>query len=192
MLIILKREISHHLNHWAIMSEDEDKKICFISFVSRDDKPLYIQAFGLEDEEAATGTKENGEGMNKLLKYNFLSHMALDIIASPTSIGIREQQQDGDIKSGAVLLVIQDDVTVYGYESNTGLKILIGFDNQTSGINEPHQESHFNLKRLFNEVHKIYIKTVCNPFLEVDGNENELQTTTFDKRIKRIAANWNQ
>lgn len=81
--------------------------------------------------------------------------------------------------------MIQDDVTVYGYESNTGLKILIGFDNVSSVTPK-------DLKGLFGDVHKVYIKTICNPFLEVGGEEGEvLQTPTFDKRIKELVTKWN-
>lgn len=185
------------------MTEFEDKKICFISFISRDDKPLYIQSFNLGDLESSesknasdSNNDSDPKNANNFLKYNFLSHMALDIITSPTSISMREQQQDGDIKNSAILLLIQDDVTVYGYESNTGLKIIVGFDNQTTLLNDKIDMTQLNLKVLFNNIHKVYIKTICNPFLDISDkpqeNESMLQTSSFDNKIKTIVTNWNK
>lgn len=168
------------------MSGFEDKAICFVSFISRHEKPLYIQSFDLFPE------KDDKVATNNFLKYNFLSHMALDIITSPSSVSIREQQQDGDIKSGAVLLLVQDNVTVYGYESNTGLKIIVGFNNQARIQKELSQL--LPLRDLFLSIHKVYIKTICNPFKDsvVDlDDEQILQTPKFDKSIKNIVEKWN-
>lgn len=148
----------------------EDKPICFISLISRDDKPMYIQSF------------EHKDDTNNFLKYNFLSHMALDILASPASISIREEQQNTDITGGALLLVVQDQVTVYGYETSTGFKIVIGLDND-------HKIPEKLIKELFLEVHGKYLKTICNPFLE--ENTDALQTGSFDKKVKMIVKNWN-
>ncbi|EGV63578.1 hypothetical protein PSN45_004538 [Yamadazyma tenuis] len=168
------------------MAEFEDKRICFISFISRDDKPLYIQSFDLDTKQGDT------INANNFLKYNFLSHMALDIITSPASISIREQQQEADVRNGAVLLVVYDDVSVYGYESNTGLKIIIGFNNQTH-LNQE-ESKMVTLRTLFLSVHKAYVKTICNPFLEIDSSgdiEGMLQNEVFDKSIKKIVNDWN-
>lgn len=156
----------------------EDKAICFISFISRDDQPLYIQSFegGLKDEDK---TISNEGEMNKFLKYNFLSHMALDIITSPASLSLRETQQNSD----SILLMIQDDVSVYGYETNTGIKIIIGFDNLVST-----KQGDVNL--LFKGIYKNYIKAVCNPFGE--ESTNVLQTPSFDRGIEKIVNQWNE
>lgn len=168
------------------MSGYEDKAICFISFISRHEKPLYIQSFDLFPE------KDDKHATNNFLKYNFLSHMALDIITSPSSVSIREQQQDGDIRNGAVLLLVQDNVTVYGYESNTGLKIIIGFNNQAHIKKDETQL--MPLRELVLSIHKVYVKTICNPFkdLATDLDEEQiLQTPKFDKSIKDIVDRWN-
>lgn len=156
--------------------ETENKKICFVSFISRDNKPLYIQSFGINED--------NLENTNSYLKYNFLSHMALDIIASPSSISIREQQQQAEVKNLAVLLVVHDEVTVYGYESHTGLKVIIGFNNQTHLVKD-----NTSLRSLFVSVHKVYVKMICDPFVE---DENVLQTPVFDNQIKKIVGLWNE
>lgn len=192
-----------------------NKRIQFVSLVSRKDVPLYIQSFDIGPMDS-----ENPENANKYLKYNFLSHMALDIFASPSSTSLREQQQDIEENGGAILLFIQDDITVYGYETNTGLKIIVGLgmretsseDKQDNSKSSPTPESSnsaqestkssaistkkpMKLKDLFSQLHKSYIHIICNPFTNLSGNlaDNEtiLQSTKFDKSISKIVDNWN-
>ncbi|CUM67641.1 uncharacterized protein PRCAT00005342001 [Priceomyces carsonii] len=169
----------------------------FVALISRDDNPLYIQSFNLEPADS----NDSGNA-NKFLKYNFLSHMALDIFSSPASISIREQQQRNN--DGVLLLFIQDDVTVYGYESNNGLKIVIGFGKEEPNEEQTELEEEMgdsavivdqkDLKDLFSQVRKCYLKTLCNPFTNLDfseGTETILQSPTFDKRITKIIEEWN-
>lgn len=185
------------------------QRIHFISLISRNDKPLYIQAF--DEEPNADGTTEvKSEAANRFLKYNFLSHMALDIFSSPTSLSLREQQQDSE---GVLLLFIQDEVTVYGYETNNELKIIVGMGinseiagpstvsrNSSSLTRTPSttsKSSKNTLKDLVLQIHKCYLRTIFNPFnnlkMDNDGDDNEsiLASTTFDKNMHRIVSNWN-
>lgn len=185
------------------------QRIHFISIISRNDKPLYIQAF-VEEPNADGTTEVKSEAANRFLKYNFLSHMALDIFSSPTSLSLREQQQDNE---GVLLLFIQDEVTVYGYETNNELKIIIGMAinselavpssvsrNSSSLTRTPSttsKSSKNTLKDLVLQIHKCYLRTIFNPFnnleMDNDGDDNEsiLASTTFDKNMHKIVSNWN-
>lgn len=203
-----------------------EKKIQFVSLISRNDVPLYIQSFDIGPVNS-----ETTQDANKLLKYNFLSHMALDIFASPSSTSLREQQQDVEENGGAILLFIHDEITVYGYETNTGLKIVVGFglnekssgpdgdsNDDTDGeldlkelkgsVTESGKESakdsakdapttkrDWKLKDLFSQLHKCYIRTICNPFTTLTGNaedhETILQSAKFDTSIGQIVGTWN-
>lgn len=152
-------------------------EILFVSLILKNDKPLYIQSFDHPDEDPASP-----QAANRFLKYNFLSHMALDVFASPMSLNLREQQGDQD---GVLLLFVQDEVTVYGMETNTGLKFVAGVTGEI--VLRP------KIKLLFSEIHKCYLRTVCNPFtdlLKAKDDENMLQNDLFDQRIKEIAAKW--
>ena len=198
--------------------------IQFISLISRNDKPLYIQAFNIGEEEEEEKQEEKQEGnttpMNhtnadKFLKYNFLSHMALDIFTSPSSLSLREQQQqqqqqdthqNGD-QIPVILLFIQDQVMVYGYETNNGLKIVIGLD-QTRNFNDNgngnHQNSLTKLRKLFLDVQKCYLRTIFNPLNQIyinlgtgislndddDGDDSILQSPTFDRNIKKLVNSY--
>ncbi|KAM9914766.1 hypothetical protein OXX69_000324 [Metschnikowia pulcherrima] len=175
-------------------------KIHFIALISRDDRPLYIQSLdqvlGIEENPQHPQNTEKSDPetndsdlsgvspseANTFLKYNFLSHMALDVFASPMSLHLREQQGASD---GVLLLFIQDDVTVYGMETNNGLKLVVGASTEIVFREK--------LKNLFSQIHRAYLKTVCNPFTDVsrDGDYDKmLHTGVFDKRIKKIVREW--
>ncbi|ODV78009.1 Sedlin [Suhomyces tanzawaensis NRRL Y-17324] len=166
------------------------QRVQFVSLISPNDKPLYIQAFDLPSIDSP-----DSESANRFLKYNFLSHMALDIFSSPASLSLREQQQQqqGESSDGVVLLFIQDDVTVYGYETNNGLKIIVGLESgervaSESGVNR-------DLKELFHLLHKCYLRTIFNPFdgLLKEGVESEetIQSKTFERNVGKIVSQWN-
>lgn len=179
-------------------------KVKFVSIISRDDKPLYIQAFDLDQAEF-----NDPKNANKFLQYNFLSHMALDILASPISLQIREQQDSTEDNEGVILLFIQEGVTVYGYETSTALKLVIGLgrDDEESRKQENDDKSGNTgnikaerdgvkrIKDIFMQIHKCYIKAICNPFSNFDdenqGLEEMLQNERFDHNIKRIVNEWN-
>lgn len=127
-----------------------------------------VSDFNVENEKQ---TSDRDAGV--FLKYNFLAHMALDVFASPLALSSRE-----NLPEGVILLFIQDDVVVYGMETNNGLKVVVGMDDE---MVRP------KLVELFTRIHRCYIRTVCNPFSEVLGVrdcENMLQTDKFDAKIR--------
>ncbi|CAI5759363.1 unnamed protein product [Candida verbasci] len=144
-----------------------ENPIQFISIISRNEKPIYIQQFN-------TDTKN----VNKFLKYNFLSHMALDLFTSPTSLSLKEQQGNNDI----ILLFIQDQIMVYGYETNNGLKILIG-------LNQNYTIDLKKLKVLFLNIHKSYLKILFNPFNQM-SQEDEIENKSFDENLKKLVSEF--
>ena len=122
------------------MTSTRKNPIQFVSLISRTDKPLYIQSFLPEIAPAPkelttdepTESVQSTSTINKCLKINFFSHKAQDIFSSPTSLALREHQQQQQNSDGVLLLFIQDQVIVYGYESNNGLKIIVGMDQSAS------------------------------------------------------------
>ncbi|ODV68590.1 Sedlin [Hyphopichia burtonii NRRL Y-1933] len=172
----------------------EDKQVTFVALISRDDRPLYIQSFDTEINENPQDTEANTKNANKFLKYNFLSHMALDVFASPASLSLREQHQNIDDNGGVLLLFIQDDITVYGFETNNGLKIVVAAGGSADRVRSSYPKP-MKLKELFSQIHKSYLKTICNPFtnLQVGSEKNEsvLQSPTFDRNINKLVQSWN-
>lgn len=161
----------------------------FVSIISRQDKPLYIQSFIKSD-----GDSFDEQQTNQFLKFNFLSHMALDIITSPSSINLREQQQQFHESQAGIdkqppiylLLFIQDSISVYGYETSNGIKFIIGLKYLSSTA---------ELNDLFSQIHKCYLRTICNPFNNVNeltDQENLLNSPTFDSRVENIVSKFNK
>ncbi|CAH2350869.1 hypothetical protein CLIB1423_02S06986 [[Candida] railenensis] len=198
-----------------IIGSTNSQQIKFAAIISRDDKPLYLQAF-----EPDVPKRKNA---NNFLKYNFLSHMSLDVFSSSSSLNLREQQKVGE--NDALLLFIQDGITVYGYETNTNLKIIVGlgvyeeYDDSENG-NEDEKEDEREggsdkealggadleiiektgqavdrrntLNSIFSQIHKSYLRVICNPFTNLAGHDDTvLQTPTFDNAIKKIVSQWN-
>jgi hypothetical protein len=119
------------------------------------------------DQQTGTTTKEDATGsINNTLKYHFLANMALDVFLSPLYDG------EPGVPS---LMFIQDGVNVYGYETNTGLKILVG----TNG------EIDQSYDVIFKKLHKLYLGIVVNPFNNGAINEDKLS-----KRVTQVISEW--
>lgn len=104
--------------------------------------------------------------VNNTLRCHFLSNMALDVFLSPLYEG------EQGVPS---LMFTQDGVNVYGYETNTGLKILVG----TNG------EIDQSYDTVFKQLHKLYLGLVVNPFNDGAINETKLST-----KIQRVVEQW--
>lgn len=147
--------------------------ILFVLFISRDNRPLYIQPFVPGDAAPRTELLDPDQAANEVLKYNFLSHTALDTILLPLHEALSTPQ----------LLFIQDLVAVYGCESNTGLKIVVG--------TLPRNNVATELQPTFLNLHREYVRLVCNPFLAYAGEAAVDDNPRFDKRVQAIVDAWN-
>lgn len=198
-------------------------RIRFVSLISRDNRPLYIQSFvpaqkdkaSVESDDAATP-----EEMNELLKYNFLSHMSLDVFESPFApVGTHSA------KGKPTLLFVQDGILVYGSETLTGLKVVIGCsrynkdrisDNgkedtdlkssassststkvsaerslgNLDGFADTDVIELSELETVMGAIRKEYLRYSCNPFLD-PREETEINNEKFDRNIKRIVDRFN-
>lgn len=174
--------------------------IYFVALITRDNRPLHIQKFSpyerssvsestleadykvTEDETPTTESNKNSDSYidernaNELLKYNFLSNMALDVFTSTL-------HEPSSIDQNCSLLFVQDGVSVYGYETNTGLKIVIG--TATSGEKYGKQ-----LDGIFKNIHKAYLRLICNPFQPLDEN-SLISSKRLEKSIIEVVDVWN-
>lgn len=183
---------------------EDHKYIKFVSLISKDDKPLYIQSFDLGKVDY-----ENRKDANRFLKYNFLSHVALDILASPMSLYQRKEQTHKEENGGSVLLFIEDEISVYGYETSIGMKIVIGLgvdSNMTQSEKEGIEDTSIDnvqetkpkmptLASIFDNLYKCYVRVVCNPFTNITQGPEEiekvLQTEKFGRNVKAVVDSWN-
>ena len=90
-----------------------NKKIKFVSLISRKDVPLYIQSFDI----GTNGFRRSPKTPTNTLNRTFLSHMALCTFGIsgllPVDVNNRRIWRK---MGGAILLFIQNDITVYGYK----------------------------------------------------------------------------
>ncbi|ODQ48081.1 hypothetical protein PICMEDRAFT_122937 [Pichia membranifaciens NRRL Y-2026] len=194
-------------------------KIKFVSLISRDNRPLYIQSFvSTQNEKSPSSDATTPEEMNELLKYNFLSHMSLDVFESPFApIGTHSA------KGKPTLLFVQDGVLVYGSETLTGLKVVVGCSRYNREAEkgtgkEPEAEEGSttvaakvssekslgnldgfvdtdvielsDLDSVTTAIRKEYLRYSCNPFLD-PKEETEINSEKFDRQIKRIVDGFN-
>lgn len=97
--------------------------------------------------------------------------MALDIFLSPF--------YEGD-QGVPVLLFIQDGINIYGYETNTGLKILIGSSTE---IDE-------SFEFIFKKLHKLYLNLIVNPFQNNDLSQINVNEKNMTIKVNKIIDEW--
>lgn len=151
-------------------------KVAFVSLISRDGRPLYIYNNG-EREEDGKG-KGEGEGIENFLKYNFLSHMSLDVFESTYAPNTSE-------KPG--LLFVQDGVFIYGYEMSIGVKVVVGIIRDKITLEEWNEKDLTELdyvKNIIDGVCKEFVRYSCSSFRE--GPIEEINSNIFDKRISKV------
>ncbi|KAH3672720.1 hypothetical protein WICMUC_004126 [Wickerhamomyces mucosus] len=130
-----------------------------------------IQQDGSESHESIPNSNDNELEMNDLLKYHFLSNMALDIFLSDF--------YEGDVGKPS-LLFIQDGLNVYGYETSTKLRILIGtgFKITPDFIN------------IFKQIQRVYLNVVLNPFQNNDPANSNINEKKLSSKIDDIIHKW--
>lgn len=88
-------------------------------------------------------------------------------------------------------LFAQDGISVYGFESNTGLKIVIGCHARgdiTAQLIEVSELLTFTNNEIFGDIHRAYLRVVCSPF----GDRSGKLETTFGKKLEDIVKAWNE
>lgn len=181
-----------HKGSYALLMSSP--RILFISLILRTDEPIYIQSFD-----------DNGE----FIKYNFQAHMALDLFSSASVRDQHaqqqqheqqhEQHQSGALSLNALLLFVNDGLAVYGHETRTGLKIVVGVNNEPCEPNnsdsppQARQSIQPRLGMLMSNIFQCYMRAIFNPFNTVEATTDEASTllsATFDKNIKSIIEIW--
>ncbi|GMM36381.1 hypothetical protein DASC09_037060 [Saccharomycopsis crataegensis] len=197
--------------------------IYFVALITRDNRPLHIQKFSpfekssqgeseIQDDDKATTSGDtvdaspcfvDSRSANELLKYNFLSNMALDVFSSAL-------YEPSSVDQNCSLLFVEDGISVYGYETNTGLKIVVGTATHGAGargagvISEESGGSGNgggfigvgggdvgkSLDGIFKNIHKAYLRLICNPFQPLDENA-VISSKKLDKSIVEVVEVWN-
>ncbi|KAK9463082.1 Sedlin, N-terminal conserved region-domain-containing protein [Lipomyces oligophaga] len=147
--------------------------IRLVALIARENNPLYVNSF--LDPLASLSTKEISAFENEAsLRFHLLAHVSLDVFAA------RLPSKSADSDFG--LLFVQDGIAVYGWMTNTGIKIVLGFNSGEVVGSE--------IRSIFRAIHFAYISLVCNPFYSID-DRHQIKSRKFDASIRRIVEAWN-
>ncbi|KAJ8099417.1 Sedlin, N-terminal conserved region-domain-containing protein [Lipomyces tetrasporus] len=169
-------------------------RIYLVALMGRENNPLYVCGFGPETAQSSilrdpgsTGVSSHDDSCSLAtagtevsavrdteLRYQFLAHISLDVFAA------RAPQKTSDSDFG--LLFVQDGMAMYGWMTNTAVKIVLGF---ASG-----EVIGSEIRSIFRAIHFAYISLVCNPFYSVD-ERRPIRSRKFDINIRRIVDAWN-
>ncbi|KAK9457173.1 Sedlin, N-terminal conserved region-domain-containing protein, partial [Dipodascopsis uninucleata] len=158
-------------------------KIYLVALMGRENNPLYVKSFqsdqlpieGITDDASAVGALESRVAARDVdLRYEFLAHISLDVFAA------RLPHKTADSDFG--LLFVQDGIALYGWMTNTGVKIVLGFSSGEVVGSE--------IRGIFRAIHFAYISLACNPFYSIDERK-PINSRKFELSIRRIVDAWN-
>eukprot|EP00470_Lotharella_oceanica_P004017 CAMPEP_0170175176 /NCGR_PEP_ID=MMETSP0040_2-20121228/8307_1 /TAXON_ID=641309 /ORGANISM="Lotharella oceanica, Strain CCMP622" /LENGTH=139 /DNA_ID=CAMNT_0010417081 /DNA_START=122 /DNA_END=541 /DNA_ORIENTATION=+ len=123
-------------------------------------EPLFLQTFtdGKEDDQLA-------------LQYHM--HTSLDIIEEKVAGGRKAYPGSRDMYLG--LLFTVENFALYGYATNTKIKLVLLVEGTTSSS---------SVKTWMREFHELYMGVCANPFVELLDQKNGLNTSTFRKEVR--------
>jgi hypothetical protein len=132
-------------------------KVVCVAVVGRANNPLYIRSFD-------TSTTDH-------LKYHYIVHSSLDVVEERVHKDSNKKVTTTDMYLG--LLYPTEDYKVYGYTTNTKVKLIAVVLDDTD-IKDS------DIKNFFKWFHNAYTSTVCNPFYTVD---TPIKSKRFDKDL---------
>ena len=126
-----------------------------IAIIGKSNQPIYIKKYKTDQETN--------------LKYDFIAHCCTDIIDTRTST------KSKDLYLG--LLCCMEDISCFGYVTNTKLKIVLMVTVQDKTIRDA------SVRTVFGSVQTVLAEMMCNPFY----NEADIRCQKFIKTIDALA-----
>ena len=112
--------------------------VAAVAVIGKQNNPLFLQHFAATDDE---------------LKFHYIVHTSLDIVEERASKGASA----GDMFLG--LLCPIEDYRVYGFITNTQVKLIVVFEEVSVREAE--------VKLFMERFHMLYVDTMSNPFVEI-------------------------
>ncbi|KAK9864657.1 hypothetical protein WJX84_004759 [Apatococcus fuscideae] len=127
------------------------------SVVGRANNPLYFRSL-LPGGDA------------EILKFQYIVHCALDAVEEKVT---SPQRRSGDaVESYLGLLYPTEDYRVYGYISNTRIKLMLIVDDHVARDDE--------MRQVFKKFHQAYVDAASNPFYTAN---TPLTSKRFDSTV---------
>eukprot|EP00833_Pecoramyces_ruminatium_P012670 jgi/Orpsp1_1/1186702/evm.model.d7180000052644.1 len=132
-------------------------KISCVAIIGKMNNPMFIKNYTNEVDE---------------LKFHYLANISCDLIEAKIT-----QSKYNDSYLG--LLYIMEDLAVYGYLTNTKIKIIIILTISINPVKD------MEMKQIFRKVHGVYSNLISNPFYDPDSR-NTITSASFIKGIDKI------
>ena len=189
-----------------------------LAVVGRENEPLYLRDFGADslsasaeatpptDAEDADASdpfgffNREGRGANDScsLRHQFIIHAALDRfeeMTGPSSGG--RWRTPGAVGNNAMwvgLLCPMEEVRVYGYLTNTGIKFLVLVEDedemmiQSGDTNKQTSARDKDLKAFMVVLHDLFVEYTLNPFSKLRG---KISSRRFDDGVLKCVTALN-
>ena len=129
------------------------------------------------------------------LRHQFILHAALDrfeeLAGPPPGLGWREPGSSGTDAMWVGLLCPVEEMRVYGYMTTTKLKIMAVVEDTVPSRQEIQARIlEDDLKKLFVQIHNVYVEYTLNPFNPIDGQM--IQSSRFEKHVSDCVLRFNR
>lgn len=126
------------------------------------------------------------------MTHQFVIHSALDRFEEITALSIRQRwRTPGATGTNAMwvgLLCPIDDMKVYGYLTNTGIKIMAAINDIGNANKQWSVAREGGLKALFANMHELYVEYTLNPFSII---RDKISSTRFDNGVGNLVQEFN-
>ncbi|OQR81497.1 trafficking protein particle complex subunit 2 [Thraustotheca clavata] len=145
--------------------------ICCVAIVGANNNPLFVRSIEEDDD----------------LSFHYIVHISLDIIEEKGMI-----RSDRKVDSCVIVVKLSkddmylgflgpvEDYRVYGYVTNTLVKIIVVVQDA------PIKESE--MRNLFTELHKLYVNAMSNPFAIIG---ERIKSEKFEKKVYNLVLQHN-
>ena len=181
-----------------------------LAVVGRDNEPLYLRDFGSipaatdaasaqqqqqqqqqqqNDDDAFGFFSHEGKGANDScsLRHQFIIHAALDryeeMTGSSSGVGWRNPGAVGNNAMWVGLLCPIEELRVYGYLTNTGIKFLVLVEDEDEGQDSKQASARDkDLKAFMVLLHDLFVEYTLIPFSKLRG---KISSKRFDVGVQK-------
>jgi len=164
-------------------SEDQES----VSRTSVDIEELEDDPFGFFEYQS----KNINESCS--MTHQFVIHSALDRFEEITALSIGQRwRTPGATGTNAMwvgLLCPIDDMKIYGYLTNTGIKIMAAINDIGNANKQWSLAREGGLKGLFANMHELYVEYTLNPFSII---REKISSARFDHGVDNLVQEFNE
>ncbi|XP_004345389.1 hypothetical protein CAOG_05799 [Capsaspora owczarzaki ATCC 30864] len=162
-----------------------------LAIVGKSNEPLFLKSFHRAQDgagaastaaaaaAAAAGAAGSGSGASAAvpgsdsdLKYHYIVHTALDVVEEKVTTITKVASE---LYLG--LLYPAEEYKVYGYVTNTRVKLIAVWEEGNPALRE------MDVRSFFRRLHDIYADMLCNPFYTPG---DKITAVSFDKQVAAL------